>query len=123
MFTARYGVNLQIQSLGADLSVRRSRFSSGPVYVKFVVDTFLSEYFNFALSVSFHSLYHLNVPLRRRTNVRSRAFFKKAVLFRKSENIGQTSISTSVAALGAVHCLYNVFCRRFLPSGPWARTV
>ena len=69
------------------------------------------------------NLYHLNVPLTRRTNVRSRAVFKKTVLFRKSGSIGQTSTSTPVAALGAVDCLCDVCCRRFLPSGPWARTV
>ena len=55
--------------------------------------------------------------------MRSRAIFKKVVLFPKSGNIGQTSISTYVAALGVVDRLYNVCCRRLLPSGPWARII
>ena len=55
--------------------------------------------------------------------MRIRAIFKKVVLFRKSGNVGQTSTSTSVAALGAVDCLCNVCCRRLLPSGPRTRTI
>ena len=61
MFTARCGVKPHIQSLVADQSVRRPRFDSRSVYVKFVEDivaqglTFI-RVLNFALSVALHQL-------------------------------------------------------------------
>ena len=94
MFTARYGVKPQIQSLVADLSVRRPRFDSRPVYVKFVVDIVaqglifirvLQLYFVSTIAPMIHSLYHLDIPITR-INMRSWAVFKKALLFRKSGN-------------------------------------
>jgi len=132
VFTARYRVNPQIRSSVADLSVRMPSFDSRALCVKFVVDIVarglifirvLQLCFVCIIAPMIHSLYHLNVPLTRRRDMRTRGIFKKAVFFRKSGNIGQTSTSTSVAALGAVDCLYGVCRRRFLPSCPWARTV
>ena len=129
MFTARYGLNINIQLRPFNFSPRKSGLNPRSVHVRFMVHTV--EMLHVSLPVvqfppvssippMFHIHLHLHVALTRRTNGRNVGTFPKPMLFRKWWGVGGVQYwHTAVCNTDtqpSVGCWRFGFCTKFFSS-------